>query len=81
MDQQVTIDLDRLARVPGAKTVLGRFLTMIQGQRVNSTAHHSPSDETTRTIACILDTGVDEISDRLDELGVRLGAQRTSHRR
>ena len=32
LDQQVTIDLDRLARVPGAEAaVLGRFLAMIQG--------------------------------------------------
>ena len=76
MDQQVTIDLDRLARVPGAEAaVLGRFPTMIQGQRreFNGAALTIRRDDL-RTIACILDTGVDEISDRLDELGVRLGA-------
>ena len=76
MDQQVTIDLDRLARVPGAEAaVLGRFLTMIQGQRreFNGSALPIRRDDL-RTIACILDTGVDEISDRLDELGGRLGA-------
>ena len=76
MDQQVTIDLDRLARVPGAEAaVLGRFLTMIQGQRreFNGSSLTIRRDAL-RTIACILDTGVDEISDRLDELGVRLGA-------
>ena len=76
LDQQVTIDLKRLARVPGAEAaVLGRFLTMIQGQRreFNGSSLTIRRD-VLRTIACILDTGVDEISDRLDELGVRLGA-------
>ena len=76
LDQQVTIDLKRLARVPGAEAaVLGRFLTMIQGQRreFNGASLTIRRDDL-RTIACILDTGVDEISDRLDELGVRLGA-------
>ncbi|MDP7066336.1 MAG: transcriptional regulator [Acidimicrobiales bacterium] len=76
LDQQVTIDLDRLARVPGAEAaVLGRFLTMIQGQRreFNGSSLTIRRDDL-RTIACILDTAIDDISDRLDELGVRLGA-------
>ena len=74
--QQVTIDLDRLARVPGAEAaVLGRFLAMIQGQRreFNGSSLTIRRDDL-RTIACILDTGLEEIADRLDELGVRLGA-------
>lgn len=76
LDQQVTIDLDRLARVPGAEAaVLGRFLAMIQGQRreFNGSSLTIRRDDL-RTIACILDTGLEEIADRLDELGVRLGA-------
>ena len=76
LDQQVTIDLDRLALVPGAEAaVLGRFLAMIQGQRreFNGSSLTIRRDDL-RTIACILDTGPDQIADRLDELGVRLGA-------
>jgi len=76
LDQQVTIDLDRLARVPGAEAaVLGRFLAMIQSQRreFNGSSLTIRRDDL-RTIACILDTAIDEIADRLDELGVRLGA-------
>ena len=76
LDQQVTIDLDRLARVPGAEAaVLGRFLAMIQGQRreFNGSSLTIRRDDL-RTIACILDTGLEEIADRLHELGVRLGA-------
>ena len=76
LDQQVTIDLDRLARVPGAEAaVLGRFLAMIQAQRpeFNGSSLTIRRDDL-RTIACILDTGIDEIADRLDQLGVRLGA-------
>ena len=76
LDQQVTIDLDRLARVPGAEAaVLGRFLAMIQAQRreFNGSSLTIRRDHL-RTIACILDTAIDEIADRLDELGVRLGA-------
>ena len=76
LDQQVTIDLDRLARVPGAEAaVLGRFLAMIQGHRreFNGSSLTIRRDDL-RTIACILDTGLEEIADRLDELGVRLGA-------
>ena len=76
LDQQVTIDLDRLALVPGAEAaVLGRFLAMIQGQRreFNGSSLTIRRDDL-RTIACILDTGLEEIADRLDELGVRLGA-------
>ncbi|MBM46277.1 MAG: transcriptional regulator [Acidimicrobiaceae bacterium] len=76
LDQQVTIDLDRLARVPGAEAaVLSRFLAMIQAQRreFNGSSLTIRRDDL-RTIACILDTGIDEIADRLDELGVRLGA-------
>ena len=76
LDQQVTIDLDRLARVPGAEAaVLGRCLAMIQGQRreFNGSSLTIRRDDL-RTIACILDTGLEEIADRLDELGVRLGA-------
>ena len=76
LDQQVTIDLDRLARVPGAEAaVLGRFLAMIHAQRreFNGSSLTIRRDDL-RTIACILDTGIDEIADRLDQLGVRLGA-------
>tara|TARA_B100000579_G_scaffold395612_1_gene373789 strand:- start:877 stop:1389 length:513 start_codon:yes stop_codon:yes gene_type:complete len=76
LDQQVTIDLDRLARVPGAEAaVLGRFLAMIQAQRreFNGSSLTIRRDDL-RTIACILDTAIDEIAGRLDELGVRLGA-------
>ena len=76
LDQQVTIDLDRLARVPGAEAaVLGRCLAMIQAQRreFNGSSLTIRRDDL-RTIACILDTGIDEIADRLDQLGVRLGA-------
>tara|TARA_B100001250_G_scaffold223589_1_gene191701 strand:+ start:2919 stop:3431 length:513 start_codon:yes stop_codon:yes gene_type:complete len=76
LDQQVTIDLDRLARVPGAEAaVLSRFLAMIQAQRreFNGSSLTIRRDDL-RTIACILDTAIDEIADRLDELGVRLGA-------
>ena len=76
LDQQVTIDLDRLARVPGAEAaVLGRFLAMIPAQRreFNGSSLTIRRDDL-RTIACILDTGIDEIADRLDQLGVRLGA-------
>ena len=76
LDQQVTIDLDRLARVAGAEAaVLGRFLAMIQAQRreFNGSSLTIRRDDL-RTIACILDTAIDEIADRLDELGVRLGA-------
>ena len=76
MDRQVTINLDRLARVPGAEAaVLGRFLTMIQGQRqeFNGSSLTIRRDDL-RTIACILDTALNEVADRLDELGVRLGA-------
>ena len=76
LDQQVTIDLDRLAQVPGAEAaVLGRFLAMIQGQRreFNGSSLTIRRDDL-RTIACILDTGLEEIAARLDELGVRLGA-------
>ncbi len=76
LDRQVTINLDRLARVPGAEAaVLGRFLTMIQGQRqeFNGSSLTIRRDDL-RTIACILDTALNEVADRLDELGVRLGA-------
>ena len=76
LDRQVTINLDRLARVPGAEAaVLGRFLTMIQGQRqeFNGSSLTIRRDDL-RTIACILDTALNEVTDRLDELGVRLGA-------
>ncbi len=76
LDRQVTINLDRLARVPGAEAaVLGRFLTMIQGQRqeFNGSSLTIRRDDL-RTIACILDTALNEVVDRLDELGVRLGA-------
>ena len=76
LDRQVTINLDRVARVPGAEAaVLGRFLTMIQGQRqeCNGSSLTIRRDDL-RTIACILDTALNEVADRLDELGVRLGA-------
>ncbi len=75
-DRQVSIDLDRLARVPGAEAaVLGRFLTMIQGQRREFNGSSlTIRREDLRTIACILDTTLDEVAGRLDELGVRLGA-------
>jgi|TARA_B100001105_G_scaffold165992_1_gene133555 transcriptional regulator with XRE-family HTH domain len=76
LDRQVTINLDRLARVPGAEAaVLGRFLTMIQGQRqeFNGSSLTIRRDDL-RTIACILDTALNDVADRLDELGVRLGA-------
>ena len=76
LDRQVTINLDRLARVPGAEAaVLGRFLTMIQGQRqeFNGSSLTIRRDDL-RTIACILDTALNGVADRLDELGVRLGA-------
>ena len=76
LERQVTINLDRLARVPGAEAaVLGRFLTMIQGQRreFNGSSMTIRRDDL-RTIACILDTALDEVADRLDELGVRLSA-------
>ena len=75
-DRQVSIDLDRLARVAGAEAaVLGRFLTMIQGQRREFNGSSlTIRREDLRTIACILDTTLDEVAGRLDELGVRLGA-------
>lgn len=76
LERQVTINLDRLARVPGAEAaVLGRFLTMIQGQRreFNGSSLTIRRDDL-RTIACILDTALDDVADRLDELGVRLSA-------
>lgn len=76
LDRQVTINLDRLTRVPGAEAaVLGRFLTMIQGQRreFNGSSLTIRRDDL-RTIACILDTALDGVADRLDELGVRLSA-------
>ena len=75
LDQQVTIDLGLLARVPGVEAaVLARFLTMIQGQRreFNGSSLTIRRDDL-RTIACILDATIDDVSDRLDELGVRLG--------
>jgi len=48
---------------------------MIQAQRreFNGSSLTIRRDDL-RTIACILDTGIDEIADRLDQLGVRLGA-------
>ena len=75
LDRQVTIDLDRLSRVPGAEAaVLGRFLTMIQGQRREFNGSSlTIRREDLRTIACILDTALEEVDSRLDELGVRLG--------
>ena len=75
-DRQVSIDLDRLARVAGAEAaVLGRFLPMNQGQRREFNGSSlTIRREDLRTIACILDTTLDEVAGRLDELGVRLGA-------
>ena len=46
---------------------------MIQGQRREFNGSSlTIRREDLRTIACILDTALDDVADRLDELGVRL---------
>jgi len=73
-DQPVKISLTRLEELNGAEAdMLNRYLRMIQVQRqdFNGRVLTIRRDDL-RAIACILGTGVDNASERLDELGLAL---------
>lgn len=70
----VTIDLERLRGMdePGA-AMLVRYLQMIQVQRQDFNGRMlTVRRDDLRAIACILDTGVEQAIERLDELGLSL---------
>jgi len=71
----VTIDLTRLETLQGHEAaMLTRYLTMIQMQRQDFNGRMlTIRRDDLRTIACILDTNVEQASSRLADLGLRLG--------
>jgi transcriptional regulator with XRE-family HTH domain len=71
----VTIDLTRLETLQGHEAaMLTRYLTMIQMQRQDFNGRMlTIRRDDLRTIACILDTNVEQASGRLADLGLRLG--------
>jgi transcriptional regulator with XRE-family HTH domain len=74
--QPVTIDLTRLREVSGAAgDLLRRYLHGIQVQRQDFNGRMlTIRRDDLRAIACILDTNLDGVADRLDDLGLCFAA-------
>ena len=72
---QVTIDLTRLELLTGPEAaMLSRYLSMIQMQRQDFNGRMlTVRREDLRAIACLLDSSIDDASQRLEDLGLRLG--------
>ncbi len=72
--ESIKIDLTRLEHLSGPEAqMLNRYLTMIQVQRQDFNGRMlTIRRDDLRAIACILGTGVDAASDRLDDLGLSL---------
>ncbi len=73
-DAKVTIDLNRLNEVSGPeRDVLKRYLGMIQVQRQDFNGRMiTIRTEDLRVIGCIFEMTLDQMSSRLDDLGLRL---------
>ncbi len=70
--RKIVLDLTKVSQLSGvAAEMLARYLTMIQVQRqdFNGKVLTVRRDDL-RAIACILDTTVDGVAERLDELGL-----------
>jgi len=74
VDEAVTIDLTRLDGIPASEAaMLSRYLQMIQVQRQDFNGRMlTIRRDDLRAIACILDSPVDNATNKLDELGLRL---------
>ena len=72
-ETKVTIDLNRLNEVAGPeRDVLKRYLGMIQVQRQDFNGRMiTIRTDDLRIIGCIFELTIDQMSDRLDELGLR----------
>ncbi len=73
-DAKITIDLSRLNEVSGPeRDVLKRYLGMIQVQRQDFNGRMiTIRTEDLRVIGCIFELTLDQMSSRLDDLGLRL---------
>lgn len=72
--ESIKIDLTRLEHLSGPEAeMLNRYLSMIQVQRQDFNGRMlTIRRDDLRAIACILGTGVDAASDKLDDLGLSL---------
>ncbi len=73
-ETKITIDLNRLNEVAGPeRDVLKRYLGMIQVQRQDFNGRMiTIRTDDLRVIGCIFELSIDQMSQRLDELGLRL---------